>query len=131
MGRWQKPKPPKGPDDQPDLFENEGKLLPDVCRPYHKGDAMSEAANTSIHKHKTAIQTKCFADIDAQQYRGSTSDETEVRLDMRHQTVSAAFTELRAQGVIVRTGETRATRSGRQAHVVVTRQYLRFKGQVA
>jgi len=47
----------------------------------------------------------------------ATCDELEVRCALSHQTASARCTELRKNGHIARTGKTRRTRSGRNAHV--------------
>lgn len=48
---------------------------------------------------------------------GSTADECEIALDLRPQTGSARFSELTAQGRIIRTDRRRPTRSGRNAFV--------------
>ncbi len=47
----------------------------------------------------------------------STCDEVEARSGLAHQTCSARFNELARVGCIAKTGERRATRSGRNAWV--------------
>jgi hypothetical protein len=49
--------------------------------------------------------------------RGMTDDELEVTLKMRHQTVSACRRGLVIKDLVVPTGDTRPTRSGRKANV--------------
>ena len=49
--------------------------------------------------------------------RGMTDDELEVTLKMRHQTVSACRRELVKKELVVPSGDTRPTRSGRKANV--------------
>lgn len=48
---------------------------------------------------------------------GCTCDELEIALNGRHQSVSATLTSARKHGLIVDTGQTRPTRSGRSAIV--------------
>ena len=52
---------------------------------------------------------------------GFTDDELEVRLELLHQTASARRRALVQKGLLVDSGETRPTRSGRQATVWVLR----------
>lgn len=52
--------------------------------------------------------------------RGLTDDEIERILGLRHQSVSPRRRELVLLGKVVKSGRTRATRSGRQATVWVT-----------
>ena len=49
--------------------------------------------------------------------RGMTDDELEVTLKMRHQTVSACRRGLVKKDLVVPSGDTRPTRSGRKANV--------------
>ena len=53
---------------------------------------------------------------------GFTDDELEVRLALLHQTASARRRALVQKGLIVDSGETRPTRSGRKATVWVLRK---------
>ena len=50
---------------------------------------------------------------------GATCDEAEVALQLRHQTASARFNDLKRAGLIVKSGRRRPTRSGRKADVYV------------
>jgi hypothetical protein len=61
----------------------------------------------------------------AQDIEGITSDEAEQLLDLTHQTASARFSDLRVDGILVATEETRRTRRGRPARVYVHRQFMR------
>lgn len=56
---------------------------------------------------------------------GITSDEAEQLLDLTHQTASARFSDLRVDGILVATEETRRTRRGRPARVYVHQQFMR------
>ena len=58
---------------------------------------------------------------------GCTCDELEIALDGKHQSVSATLTAARKNGLIVDTGQTRPTSSGRSAIVwdlAYTKWYL-------
>lgn len=50
-------------------------------------------------------------------YGDATCDEVEVALDLRHQTCSSGFTQLKDKGIINDSGERRLTRTRRRAIV--------------
>jgi hypothetical protein len=50
---------------------------------------------------------------------GITCDEVELKLGFSHQTASARMSEMKRDGVLVPTERLRATRSGRNARVLV------------
>lgn len=83
------------------------------------GSDTSKAAGESVDRR--SMQEKVNWVLFCQQGIGATDDEIERLLDMRHQTVSARRRELVLAGLVVDSGRTRATRSGRQATVWVTR----------
>jgi hypothetical protein len=81
------------------------------------GTATSAAAARSIRPVVGTLCSQVLAAIEACGDVGSICDETERILNMSHQTCSARYRQLAQAGLIVETGETRATRSGRQAAV--------------
>jgi type IV pilus biogenesis protein CpaD/CtpE len=89
--------------------------MDDICRNYHGGEEESEAANESIDDRKAALRAKISDVIVAAGNHGMTSDQVEALTGMRHQTCSARFSEMKADGVMVWTGRKSPTRSGRMA----------------
>lgn len=79
-------------------------------------DPFSTAAAATIDKAKLRAQVLAF--IAGRGEWGATSDEAEAALGMSHQTVSARFVELKANGSLRSAGR-RPTRSGRSAGVWV------------
>ena len=95
--------------------------------PHAAGSATSEAAGESVDRVSMGrrvyalIAVRSIAvEVNGLPY-GATDDEIEQALNMRHQTVSARRRELVLLGKVVDSGRTRATRSGRQATVWVTK----------
>jgi len=86
---------------------------PDVCRRKHGGNAESEAANLVTNKARDRARI-----ISLLKDRDWTCDELEVATQMSHQTCSARLSELLKDGVAIRTGTRRPTRTGAQAGVV-------------
>lgn len=70
--------------------------MTDTTERYHGGNKFSTAANkkTGHNKEKDFARIKDFV---RSQKRGATSYEVEVALDMRHQTCSARFTDLKTE----------------------------------
>lgn len=91
----------------------------DITSRFHGGNPESVEAHDSIKNIKAKMRARVLATIRQRGVRGMTSDEAEVALGLSHQSVSARFTELKAEGSIVPSGERRATRSGRNAAVMV------------
>lgn len=77
----------------------------------------SEDAADSIKVVAGSIRAKALIWIMSRGSAGSTVDEAEAALDMRHQTISARFYELEYARCLVRGEDTRVTRSGRKARV--------------
>lgn len=97
--------------------DDDGMAHPDVCANRHGGNAESVDAHASIMQ---SAETLRLAILDAiREYGPVTCDEIEVALGMRHQTASARCSELLRDGLLVRSGERRVTRSGRNAAVLV------------
>ncbi len=63
------------------------------------------------------VDAKILAEVKLRGVAGSTCDEAEVNLEMRHQTCSAGFTRLKQKGIINDSGMRRRTRSKRFAIV--------------
>jgi hypothetical protein len=75
----------------------------------------SQEAFDSIIPHLGRIEAEVFRVISEAGSRGATSDEVEVALEMRHQTVSSRIWALGRRGVVRDSGQRRKTRSGRNA----------------
>ncbi len=92
----------------------------DITSNYHGGEPYSDAAfnNTprSCRERQRDVVLRCILRSGRQ---GQTCDEVEMIHNMRHQTCSARFTELKAEGWIVPTGDKRRTRSRRFAGVYI------------
>lgn len=59
---------------------------------------------------------------------GATCEEVEIGLEMKHQTVSPAITQLKNRNLVVERGDFRVTSSGRRAAVYVT--LVHFHGKI-
>jgi hypothetical protein len=90
---------------------------------YHRGNLHSRAAHESILHHKERILAAVVRTIHDAGRQGLTCDEIEMRLDLSHQTASARCTEAKARNLIVHSGRTRATRSGRSAAVYIAKEF--------
>lgn len=89
---------------------------------YHGGNPQSKYAHESIREHKERVLAAVVKTVRDAGPVGLTCDEIEIRLELSHQTVSARCTEAKARNLIVHSGRTRATRSGRSAAVYVTKE---------
>jgi hypothetical protein len=90
--------------------------------PHVRGSATSKAAADSVAECAGNLRNKvltCIADTGA---AGSTCDEIEQALQLRHQTCSARIVELVNAGKILKTDRTRRTRSGRAAAVYTVKK---------
>jgi len=92
----------------------------DITRNYHGGNKQSEEANRRTRKHKD--RARVVMHIWSCGTYGCTCYEAEQALGMRHQTCSARFSDLKNDGVIIGTGQTRPTDTGSPAEV-----YILFK----
>jgi hypothetical protein len=92
--------------------------------PHNGTDTSIDAAQSHSPDDAKNLRAKVYAFIALRSVRGgivrgATSDEAEAVLKLSHQTCSARFNELRNRGLIVDSGERRATRSGRKAAVYI------------
>jgi hypothetical protein len=95
------------------------KTLFDPPPPAVRDSPTSVAAGESMAGSAALIRSRVLAYIYG--HYGATCDECEVGLGLRHQTASARCTELCRMGLIVDSGITRKTRSGRAAVVWIAR----------
>jgi len=84
-----------------------------------------EAADSFTDEQLTHLNATVNNDIVACGNHGSTSDESEVRLGLRHQTCSSRYVWLEDHGHIVKTIAKRPTRSKRNAFVYVAKQFAK------
>lgn len=80
---------------------------------------VSLAALKSIEGAAATLRSQIFELAKDYGYYGVTCDEVEKDLQMRHQTASARIRELEIMGKLVKTEDTRPTRSGRAARIYV------------
>lgn len=87
--------------------------------PYVRKSKTSKAAAKSVKPFLPTQRLLVVRTIEAQGERGLTCDGVEEITGLRHQACSARVLELREAGLIVDSGRTRKTRSGRQAVIYV------------
>lgn len=85
--------------------------------PYVKGSDTSKAAAESVEPDLGRLEGLVLSHISSRGLLGATDDETEVALDLSHQTASARRRRLVQLGRVVDSGMRRKTRSGRKAVV--------------
>lgn len=93
--------------------------LPDITRNRHRGNPHSEAANRRLHPHKPLQRESVLALITFMGAYGATCEEVATVLKMRVHSISARLAELKADGLVKETGETRKTEGGFEAAVIV------------
>lgn len=86
----------------------------DITANFHGGNKESVAAHDSIRPTKAQVRARVLSIIRSGGEAGATSDEAESWTGLSHQSCSARFTELKADGLIEPAGR-RLTRSGRGA----------------
>ncbi len=86
----------------------------DISFNKHGGNPESTAAHESVVPLKHDLRARVLRAIAGYESHGATSDHLECVLGLRHQSVSARITELKAANLIVPAGK-RPTRSGRLA----------------
>lgn len=87
--------------------------------PFVRGSETSEEAADSVRPLVGQMKIQVYEFIASRGPDGATCDETEEALEMRHQTCSARFRDLRLENRIVQAGKKRLTRSGRKAEVYI------------
>lgn len=89
--------------------------------PYASGSVTSMAAAVSMASSAESYRQKVLEFVRAQGAHGATSDEVQSGLGLTHQNGSARVSELANRfKLIVDSGKTRPTKSGRKAVVYVT-----------
>jgi hypothetical protein len=92
--------------------------LHDICYNHHGGNSESMAAFESTpESERAAMRERVFRFILARGEYGATADEIAVAFASFHNTVAPRLSELKQEGRIVPSKETRPTRLGRQARV--------------
>lgn len=84
---------------------------------FEKSSDTSKLAAESIAPKAGRLRASVLAEVRDRGVDGTTCDEVEVALSLRHQTASARIRELALNGSIVDTGRKRPTRSKRPAVV--------------
>lgn len=87
--------------------------------PYVVGSDTSKEAAESVVASAQAVRVRVFKHIEAQGGQGSTDNEIEHALGLRHQSASARRRELVQRGMVYDSGARRRTDSGRKAAVWV------------
>lgn len=85
--------------------------------PFVKGSDTSQMAAEAITIPASQLRARVFAYIESRGATGTTCDEVEHALSLRHQTASARIRELVLEGRVVDSGTRRTTRSGHSATV--------------
>ena len=98
----------------------------DICARNHGGNAESIEANKRASSNKARHRAEILAYIKNQSAAGATCWELEVALGIAHQSCSARCSELKAEGLIVPSGEKRRTQTGSKAAVLVINE----KGEI-
>jgi hypothetical protein len=92
----------------------------DITRNFHGGNRYSQAAHDTTPDEVRGKQRRAAYMFIFQAWpRGCTCDEYEAATNIKHQTASARFTELKRDGLLTETGF-RPTRSNKMAAVYVT-----------
>jgi predicted transcriptional regulator len=84
-------------------------------------DTSAEALQ-SIQPIIGTIRQSVLQAISVKGLYGSTCEEVEIELNMRHQTASSACNYLQEKGLIIDSGARRRTTSGRKARVYVAKE---------
>lgn len=91
----------------------------DITLKYHQLDVFSVMAEKSIRPDKAKLLNMVVSHVVSKGPQGATSDEVEQSLGLSHQTASARLTEAKVKGLLMWSGTSRKTRSGRKAAVLV------------
>ncbi len=92
--------------------------------PYVSGSDTSREAAESVRVDARTYRGMVLAYLRGRGREGSTTDEAEVALGLRHQTCSPRFRELADAAFIIETARKRKTRSGRNAKVYVAIEFV-------
>src|SRR5262245_66132246 len=91
----------------------------DICANRHKGNERSQDANRDTAPRKLRARERLLQAWEAYGAEGTIAEVVGDVLGMRHQTCSARCSELKRDGLLVRTGRTARTSSGSLADVLV------------
>lgn len=94
----------------------------DITESRHGGNPESQEAFESVKADSSSLRKRIWTFIHARGQEGATVDEIESASGLRHQTVSARVSELKAMKLLVPSGERRKTSSGRFAAVLVVKK---------
>ena len=86
------------------------------------GSATSEAAARSIASHRPELRLRVWCAVELAGWTGITAEELEAACEMPGNTVRPRLVELREDGLVMDSGRTRRTESGRSATIWVTRE---------
>ena len=86
------------------------------------GSATSEAAARSIAQHMPELRLRVWCAVELAGWAGITAEELESACEMPGNTVRPRLVELREDGLVMDSGRTRRTESGRSATIYVTRE---------
>ena len=88
----------------------------DITSNYHHGNPRSVQAHKRTARNKLRDQLRIIKLLEGYPL-GLICEEAEILLNMRHQTCSARFSEMKRDGLLVLTGEQRETSTGSPADV--------------
>jgi hypothetical protein len=91
----------------------------DICASRHKGSEESEDAWDRIRELAAQSRRRVFRFIRSRGQYGATTDEVAAVFRVDPNAVSGRLTELKRDGLVVKSGVRRPTRSGSMAAVVV------------
>ena len=112
-------------DGQPDLFKPEPtRRIPYRGHaPYQAHSDTSKAAAVEIEPTRGTLQYDILEYVKKMKRYGTTADQIEAKCGISLNTVRPRLRELEEMGFIVKTTDTRPTRSGRQARTYVAYSY--------
>lgn len=105
--------------------------MDDDSLPYVVGSDTSKEAAASMTGSAQVVRVRVFKHIKSQGVRGSTDNEIEHALGLRHQSASARRRELVQRGMVYDSGQRRRTDSGRKAAVWVAAPQHEWEARAA
>lgn len=112
--------------DQADMFMGSGPIttaMRDRTIPYKRGSETSKAAAELVRPKTPSYRAAIEGFLKGRGAQGATNDEVMATLSIQIQTVCPRMKELRVDGLVIDSGRTRKTRSGREAVVWVCKEY--------
>lgn len=102
-----------------DALESGRPYLPNIPLPYARGSKTSRKAAESMRSYAASQRMQILQFIKSRGVYGATCDETEIALNLSHQTASARFSDLKKISAIRETSQERSTRTGSMASVCI------------